>query len=169
VVGVAAGGSVAIVVGGGGLVAGVVVGGTVDGGVLSGAVVVVVGLGFGTVVVVGGTGSVVVVGGFLCAGLVVEVVVGALVVVVEVGGAWCRPGCVVDVVSGGPVCLFGCEGWGTVVAGPCPEGRVTGFADRDGCDELLDASDIRVAVSVLTTGTPAPVVRLGISGRVAPT
>ncbi len=165
----AAGGGVAIVVVGVPVVV-VVVGGTVEGGVLTGVVVVVV-VGFGgavVVVVVGLGGSVVVVVGFRRAGLVV-VVVGTLVVGVVDVVVGCRDG---DGPRppGGAGCLFGWE-WCGAVGVPVSlfvDCLPTGASDRNDRDELGDVSDTRSAVSEIT-GTPAPVARLGISGRVAPT
>jgi hypothetical protein len=147
----------------GGLV--VVVGGTVDGGVLTGA---------GRVVVV--VGSVVVVGGAFRTGLVLVVVVGRLVVVGRVSVVRCRPGRGDEgaLPPGAEVCLFGWEWWGavdapTVRTGPRFGGLPAGACDRDDRDEIEEVSERRSAVTEVNTGTPAPVERLGISGRVAPT
>lgn len=170
-----AGGRVAIVVGGG-LVVVVVLGGTVVGGVLIGKVVDVVGGDCVVVVVVGFRcmGSVdVVVGGFRCD--VVDVVVRSVVVVV-VGPDACRcvPGRDDDgpVPPGADVCLFG-WGWETVDAPTVFTGRrfeAPSAAVFDWCDPVeAVASANRSGDPELMTGTPAPVVRLGISGRVAPT
>ena len=51
----------------------------------------------------------------------------------------------------------------------CVDGLPTGAPDRDDPDELEEVSESRSAVPEVNTGTPAPVERLGISGRVAPT
>lgn len=153
----------------GGLV--VVVGGTVDRGVLTGG---------GNVVVVVDLGSVVVVGGPFRTGLVLVVVgtlvVVATVVVVGVGAVRCRPGGGDEgaVPAVPEMCLFRWERWGpvdapTVCTGPLVSGPPTEAGDRDGRDELDEVSERRSAVTEVMTGTPAPVVRLGISGRVAPT
>jgi hypothetical protein len=161
---------------GGRLVVVVVLGGTVVGGVLIGAVVDVVGGGC-VVVVVGGfrcVGTVVVVvGGFRCD--VVDVVVRIVVVVVVGPGARrCVPGWADDgpVPPGSDVCLFG-WGWETVDAPTVFTGwrlEEPSAAVFDWCDPVeLVASANRSAVPEPMTGTPAPVVRFGISGRVAPT
>lgn len=156
---VVAGGLVVVVV--------VVAGGTVDGGVLTGG---------GSVVVVVGNGSVVVVGGPFRAGLVV-VVVGALVVVVtlvvgvEVGVLRCRPGRGDEgtVLPGVEVSFFGWARCGPVDPPTVWTAPPAGAWDRDDRDELEDVSERRSAVIEVITGTPAPVERSGISGRVAPT
>jgi len=152
----------------------VMLGGTVVGGVLIGRGRVVEVVGGGTVVMVGGvrcTGTVeVVVGGVRCTGMV-EVVVGTLEVVVDVDGERWRPGREDDgaVPSEDGVCLLG-WGWATAGtpnawAGPRVEALPAGASDRD----ELGVYESSSPASGVTTGTPAPVVRLGISGRVAPT
>lgn len=156
------------------LVVVVLLGGIVVGGVLIGRVVEVVGT--GSVVVVGGlrrTGVVVVVG-FRCVGMV-EVVVGRVVVLVEgVGVLWWVPGRDDDGPEspGADPCLFG-WGWEAVDAPTVSTGRrvdalPAAASDRDDPVEAL-VSARRSVGSAPMTGTPAPVVRSGISGRVAPT
>jgi hypothetical protein len=186
---VEAGGTVEMVVAGGIVVVGAVTGGAVDGVVLMGAGWVVVGAGW--VVVVGGLWCrglvLVVVGGLWRRDLALVVVgglwrrdlalvmVGSLVVVGVRGALPGRPGpdAVAVVEPGCDVCFLRRERSGCVILLPAVlagwplDGWVpVGAFARP---EVLVASDTSSEASVATTGTPAPVLRSGISGRVAPT
>jgi hypothetical protein len=142
------------------------------GGVVVGGVVVVVGGVVGGVVVVGGVGC------RRTGGVVVVVTaMGTVVVVVTTGGGWWRTcwGFVVVVttdtvvffVRWRPPAGFGCD----AVAARWP--LVDRSCWRSAVSIALAGEPLGLAVDgevkEAKTGTPAPVVRLGISGRVAPT